>query len=366
MSVRSWTFEKIIRVLRCFDDGVRIKSLGFEVLKDDLAFHGGIQNRTFNWSVARRRLYSLTTSIPDYRIDEEHYPVTVTESTGTDSSRTRTSSSAGRKRPVVRFEIRCQLLIRHYQKHDKTINFSIWKRYSELKAMHEILKEQFEWQLDGANQGRGTPFPPDRYIQSFLYGPTSDAFLETRRRELDDYWSILQTCNDVFDFADPASHRFSKDMADFLSIETYLHSSDVIHADSVTTPGPMLGPDLGPGGDVEGGGDVIPATSSGLNLDVSGLSDIPPTSESGRGELKLDESSSSLGLGRYGEIVIQGGLNDDGDGDVDASPGAARSSSRTPHSGTGGTGNGGSSKRKKKRRKAKAKPAFQRRLLDDL
>jgi hypothetical protein len=330
VSVRSWTYEKIIRVLRCFDDGVRIKSLGFEVLKDDLAFNSGIQNRTFNWSVARRRLYSLTSSIQSYRIDVEE-----------DDADAAVDSDNRRKQKVVKFEIRCQLLIRHYQKNDQTINFSIWKRYSELKAMHEVLKKGFEWQLDGANQGRGVSIPSNRYIQSIFYGAASDKFLEKRRRELDDYWSLLQTCPDVFDFADPASHRFSKDMADFLSIEKYLHSPDLIQADSTTCDHKSAGSGLrnqqkGQGEE----GHIIPSTS-GLDLDMSALSDILPTSKSG-GELELDES-----LGRFGEIVVPGGLS--------ATP--ARTPTRTSR-----TGNNS----KRRRRTAAAKPAFQRRLLDDL
>lgn len=185
VSVRSWSFEKIIRVLRCFDDGVRIRSLGFEVLKDDLAFHGGLhQNRTFHWSVARRRLYSLTSSIASYRVDEDEEDggggeadhggegemqqereggVQMDDNNHeVPSSPSPTSRHRNHKRKVkvVRYEIKCHLLIRHYQKNDQTINFSIWKRYSELKAIHDdVLLKQFEWQLEGANQGRGIAFP---------------------------------------------------------------------------------------------------------------------------------------------------------------------------------------------------------------
>lgn len=406
VSVRSWSFEKIIRVLRCFDDGVRIRSLGFEVLKDDLAFHGGLhQNRTFHWSVARRRLYSLTSSIASYRVDEDEEDGGGAEADHGGEGEMQQEREGGvqmddnnhegpsspsptsrhrnhkRKVKVVRYEIKCHLLIRHYQKNDQTINFSIWKRYSELKAIHDdVLLKQFEWQLEGANQGRGIAFPSNRYVSSVFYGSTSDKFLEMRRRELDDYWSLLQTCPDVFDFADPASHRFSKDMADFLEIEKYLHSPELIQADSTTcgggddpksimTPANRNGNSNGnanANGNIEttkasdtaqgadGSHDKIVQSSSGLGLDISALSEIPPASAS------VSESafgSLNESMGRFGEIVVPGGL----DPTPYKTPGRnSRTSARSPGTGTG------SASQKRRRRTAAAKPAFQRRLLDDL
>ena len=314
ISVRNWTYEKIIRVLRCFDDGVRIRSLGFEVLKDE----SGIQNRTFNWSAAGRRLYSLKSSIRSYKIDAN----------------------------IARFEIRCQLVIRRSLKgNDEEVNWSTWKRYSELNSLHELLKKGFEWQLNGMNQGRGVSFPPNRTIQSIVYGPKSDGFLDRRRQELEDYWSLLQTCPDLFDFGDPTNHRFPKDMAEFLGIERYLHSNPLDSA-----AGSMISSHLqkshseeqdgmqstgasrahGADDEADGGG------GGGIDLDISAisqLSNIPMATPSS--DLKLGESS-----GRFGEIVVP-------------------FSGLTPSPQT-------SSLSKRTRRMAAAKPAFQRRLLDDL
>ena len=304
ISVRNWTYEKIIRVLRCFDDGVRIRSLGFEVLKDE----SGIQNRTFNWSVARRRMYSLSSFIRSYRIEEDY----------------------------VQYEIRCELLVRNYQGNDEAINFSIWKRYSEFKALHELLQKGYEWQLEGVNQGRGISFPSNVFIRSvmWLYGSTSERFLERRRHELDDYWSLLQTCSDIFEFGDPNSHRFSKDMADFLSIERHLHSPDV--ADSIMSSQNQKSQIENQDGDQTSGNEP---PNAGLEVNLSGLSDIPRTSST---SLRLDESSSS-----FGEILVPGGLT------PSITPGT------TPARKAGSTA-------KRKKRMAAAKPAFQRRLLDDL
>ena len=243
-----------------------------------------------------------------------------------------------------------------------------------------MLLKQFEWQLEGANQGRGIAFPSNRYVSSVFYGSTSDKFLEMRRRELDDYWSLLQTCPDVFDFADPASHRFSKDMADFLEIEKYLHSPELIQADSTTcgggddpksimTPANRNGNSNGnanANGNTEtskasdtaqgadGSHDKIVQSSSGLGLDISALSEIPPASAS------VSESafgSLNESMGRFGEIVVPGGL----DPTPYKTPGRkSRTSARSPGTGTG------SASQKRRRRTAAAKPAFQRRLLDDL
>ena len=374
ISIRTWTYEKIIRVLRCFDDGVRIKSLGFEVLKDDLAFNsgiGGLQSRTFNWSVARRRLYSLTTSIRSYRVDiesesESGLELELDAQYDHGDNGDNGDNNTVKNKKVARFEIRCELLIRHYQKNDKAVNFSIWKRFSEFKAMHDVLKKAFEWQLEGGNQGRGIYFPSDRPIQSVFYGATSDKFLKNRRRDLDHYWSSLQDCQAIFDFADPSSHRYSKDMAEFLSIAKYLHSPDVIMADSVTCEQKSTGGrnrernqnhhnDHRRRGDDEGLGLGLDPLDMNMNtnmsMNISALSDIPPISAS-PSELKLDASG-----GEFGEIVVPSG------GEAATSGTGVATPTRTRTHNNRRSKTGSSSKR---RRRAAAKPAFQRRLLDDL
>ena len=346
VSVRNWNFEKIIRVLRCFDAGVRIRSLGFELLHDEI----GIDNRTFVWSVARRRLYSFNSFIRGYKHDRRG---NVDDDNGNndndgndndenDNDENGNINNDGEEcESIVRYEIHCELVVRHYQGYDETIKFSVWKRFSELKELHQVLTENFEWQMDGLAQ-RGLKFPSNKVVQSFVYGPFSERFMDRRRHELQDYWSALQTCSQLFDFGDPNSHRYSKDIALFLDAEKYLHSPEI--PDSTATSISRNGHDKSHT-EIE---DVLDrkATSeretsalahTGLDLDISAISDVQMSTST---ELKLDESSSQIG-----EIVIPSSHG--------LSPMLSRGSTHRTRSSV-----------KKKRRK-KTAPAFQRKLLDE-
>jgi len=322
VSVRTWTFEKIIRVLRCFDQGVRIRSLGFELLHDEI----GIDNRTFVWSVARRRLYSFNSFIRGYRHDQG-----CDEDNDGDDDREESAS-------IVRYEIHCELVVRHYQGYDETIKFSVWKRFSDFKQLHQILKDKFQWQMDGLNQ-KGLKFPSNKVLQSIIHGPVSERFMNGRRHELQDYWSTLQTCSQLLDFGDPTSHRYSHDIALFLDVEKYLHSPDI--PDSTASMSRNGNIKRSQSDDLaEGNTSARDGTSSnhlGLDLDMSAISDIPMSTST---ELKLDESSSQIG-----EILVPSSHG--------SSP-MARSAQR-PRSGI-----------KKRRKKISAKPAYQRKLLDDM
>jgi hypothetical protein len=154
VSVRNWNFEKIIRVLRCFDAGVRIRSLGFELLHDEI----GIDNRTFVWSVARRRLYSFNSFIRGYKHDRRGNVDDDNGNNDNDGNDNDENDNDGNGNinndgeeceSIVRYEIHCELVVRHYQGYDETIKFSVWKRFSELKELHQVLTENFEWQMDG-------------------------------------------------------------------------------------------------------------------------------------------------------------------------------------------------------------------------
>jgi len=332
VSVRNWNFEKIIRVCRAIaDDGVRIRSLGFELLHDDI----GIDNRTFVWSVARRRLYSFNSFIRGYKHERGGDPV------NDNDGNTNNEDGEEECKTNVCYEIHCELVVRHYQGYDETISFSVWKRFSEFKELHQGLKEKFEWQIDGLTQ-KGLKFPSNKVMQSIVYGQLSERFMDSRRHELQDYWSTLQTCSQLFDFGDPSSHRYSQDIALFLDVEKHLHSPDI--PDSTATSISRNSNRHGKShAEIEYIADckiseteeTSASAHPGLDLDISAISDVKMNTSTG---LKLDESSSLIG-----EIIVPSthGL----------SPMAPRSSRRTRNSA-------------KKRRK-KTAPAFQRKLLDE-
>lgn len=252
ISVRNWTFEKIIRVLRCFDDGVRIRSLGFEVLKDE----GGIENRTFVWSVARRRLYSLNTSIRSVVVlpleeGDQDNPNEQEDTNHNDNNNNNGNNKNSKRRMVAKYEIRCDLVIRHYHGNDEVIQYSVWKRFSDFQKLHQNLMEKFSYKSYSRSSSRrrrnnnntttsaatttttrttaitdGIAFPSNRVLQSILYGTSSEWFLEQRKRELQDYWTCLSSHHpEFFEFGDPANHRYCQETALFLEIEQYLHPS---------------------------------------------------------------------------------------------------------------------------------------------
>jgi hypothetical protein len=338
ISVRTWTFEKIIRVLKCFDEGVRIRSLGFELLHDEI----GIENRTFVWSVARRRLYSFSCFIRGYRHDQgcDGDNDNVGNDNGNDDDNGNGDGDREESESIVRYEVHCELVIRHYQGYDETIKFSVWKRFSDFKELHQILKEKFQWQMDGLNQ-KGLKFPSNKVLQSIIYGPASERFMDGRRHELQDYWSTLQTCSQLFDFGDPNSHRYAHDIALFLDVEKHLHSPDIPDSTASMSRNGNGNMKRNQSDDLKEGNmsarEGASSNNPGLDLNMSAISDIPMSAST---ELNLDESSSQIG-----EILVPSSHG--------LSP-MARSAQRT-RSGI-----------KKRRKKVSAKPAYQRKLLDDM
>lgn len=286
VSVRQWSFEKIIRVLRCFDDGIKIRSLGFEVLKDESG--AGFEDKNFRMAT-RKRLYCLNTFVKAYNILSEEN--------------------------VVKYEFKCHLFIRDDRGNDEEITWSVWKRYSEIKELHDKLMDGFEWKMRSIEGGKGISFPSKHGLEFLLHGHFNSSMIEKRRTSLEAYWARLQSCNDLFNFGDPLSHRFSKDVADFLDIEQFLHG--------------------------EGSGSIFSPSRGdrhSLNFDVSMIS---KTASSGNqvSALKLDDSGAS-GLG---EILVKN----------------LHSNSLRPCCSTGKIPT-------RDRRKTNAtKPAFQRNLFDD-
>jgi len=328
VSVRQWNYEKIIRVLRCFDDGVKIRSLGFEVLKDESGI--GYEDRNFRVAGARRRLYCLNTFVRSYKSEQdenERGEIDRDDHLGDDDDQRKSST-------VVKFEIKCNLLIRQHQGNDEELNWSCWKRYSEIEALHEKLMKEYEWQFKSMNAGKGARFPSKHAVGFALYGKENDAILGKRQKEIEVYWETLQSCQDLFDFGDPQSHKYARDMAEFLDVERYLHSEGT---GSITSQGY--------GHLVRGNG------RNSLDLDVSAISmhSLSETAVVTSAGLKLDDPAGTLG-----EILVKS--------NVSSTTTTSAKLLRTSRS----IGSTATNKSVRKRRGPPAKPAFQRRLLDDL
>lgn len=133
--------------------------------------------------------------------------------------------------PHVEYEIQCHLVFRdgiggnlfQAQKENGNRIWSIWKRYSEFKALNETLDETYGWRMKTLNNGRGLYFPSEHIFSSILVGTMDSSFVKKRRLELERYWEQLP--EEIFDFASPFSHRFSRDMASFLRIKKYFHKN---------------------------------------------------------------------------------------------------------------------------------------------
>lgn len=339
ISVRDWTFEKIIRVIRCFggNTGVELKSLGFEVLKDEI----GLDQRTFQWSSARRRLYSFKSYIRQYKVVKCNDG----ENTSNETSQEQEESGRSTLKPFAKYEIVCELIIRHYQGNDETIHFSIWKRFSEFKRLHEILQSKFQWQLNSLDQGNGLRLPSDRVLQAVFLGSTSEKFLDSRLLELQEYWTTLCSSSTLFDFGDPKSHRYSKDISDFLDVEKYLHSPDI--PDSVAS---TRRHDLDITRDNECNNAKLDTTMENKDEENENGS-----KQSNKEEVRMDISMlSEIQMSGSTELNLE---NDQGLGEI------VFGNSPTPSRGlnTSRRTNGTRKKRKKKGTKA----AYQRKLMDD-
>jgi len=420
ISVRNWTFEKIIRVLRCFDDGVRIRSLGFEVLKEQ----GGIENRTFLWSVARRRLYSLNTSIRSFVVvtvddgedvvddddgNNNHDDDEGGNEGGEGENHNKTPNKNGEnkekkktKRQVAKFEIQCDLVIRHYHGNDQVVQYSVWKRFSDFQKWHQSLSEKYSCSTSSSNSknrnrshvssndgdvrvggrrnenrktttttmkndGTVVAFPSKRVLKSIMYGTSNESFLEQRLQELQTYWNSLQSNHpEFFEFGDPESHRYSKETAVFLEIEQYLHPqlSSLHHQQQQHQPQPLQraisnsnNKKNGSKASLSSPSPSSPPLQLEWEMDTSGISEIPMGTSYGSGSRKLlvDMAQDDEGNNHAMDQSNFSGSFFDGDGGLSAS---TKQASRS-------TIMRSDKKKKHKKKITSAKPAFQRKLLED-
>merc|ERR1719438_681479 len=74
----------------------------------------------------------------------------------------------------------------------------------------------------GTEDKSSSPFPSSHTVSSFFFpsNRVSFDFIEKRRIELDKYWQAVLQIDEMTDFTQ--SHRYSRDLAKFLSVEKYL------------------------------------------------------------------------------------------------------------------------------------------------
>ena len=185
---------------------------------------------------------------------------------------------------IVQYEIQCHLLLRdrnsfksntnHHHGNKNNVHhhsWSVWKRYSEFQSLDSELRNVFGWQMDAIDEGKGIVFPSVHGLESWWYGwrngggyftkmmggsygvnvdsdareeedddddkedgdiksnssttcPYPKPFIEKRQKELGSYWISISKIEDIFEFSDMTSHRFSRLMASFLEVDKVLLS----------------------------------------------------------------------------------------------------------------------------------------------
>lgn len=184
----------------------------------------GVANQT---NLSKKR-YIFTSHVSNTRVLEQH----VGDNTGdlndntenSDSQSTHTNqvdSSTKKSAPYVEYEISCTLIIRGTGSFannnlNTTKTWSVWKRYSEFKSLHDALNEAYGWQFSAVK-----PFPSTRPVSSF-FSSLSQNFIENRKTEINTYWQSMLQIEELTDFAQP--HRYSRELASFLTVEQYLYS----------------------------------------------------------------------------------------------------------------------------------------------
>jgi len=347
------------------------------------------------WNIARnRQLYAFSSTVK--RIRMNHGSSTKSSSLQEDSSDRQSTEEVS---SFVQYEITCQLTVQCTNKRreggDRHISWSVWKRYSEFQSLDAKLRKALGWHVTDLNGGWGVAFPSSHHLRCLwvtAWNDSGDAgggcknnklwqkqerprhfcsrggattrvndrsttsitmhqkFVRKRREEMKRYWDALGECEEMFDFADPSLHRYSRDMANFLGLERYFPRN-------VGGSGMRATANCGGGGS---GGSVIGHSSlqgkhrcnynvtSTIKRDASIISQQSSQLSSrcdqstGRDLQPLDENNLD------GEIILTKEI-------IDTSSLLASSTLRC--------GGGG---QKQKRITAAAKPAFQRRLLDSL
>jgi len=362
---------------------------------------GGLVGGGMAWNIAKnRQLYAFTSTIKRIRMNHGSsatMPLSSEDDSATAAVGRPTAEEAS---SFVQYEITCQLTVQCTNKRrdggDRQISWSVWKRYSEFQTLDAKLRKTFGWRVTDLNGGWGVAFPPSRHLRCMWVSAWNDSggggckhnklwqkqqqersqhpsssrggggttrvddrttnsttmhqkFVRNRREELKKYWDSLGECEEMFDFADPSLHRYSRDIAKFLGLERYFPrsggSSGGVGRRATST---------GTGGGSVIGDSSLQGTqrrnfngSSTIEMEASTMSQQSPQLSS-----RCDQSNSSnLPLGENnhgGEIIV--------------TKESIETSSLLANSPLLGSGGG----RKQKRVAAAAKPAFQRRLLDSL
>jgi len=138
----------------------------------------------------------------------------------------------------VEYEISCHMAVRlgnsSYQisGNIEERSWSVWKRYSEFKELDDKIHKSFGWQINALNNGWGVSFPSGHVLSSILVGNLDKSFVEQRRFELAQYWQSIEKVKEMFDFANPSSHRYPRDMSTFLEVDNNFSGRNRGHVSS--------------------------------------------------------------------------------------------------------------------------------------
>ena len=252
IQILTLVFKDVMGLLRSLRENGSLKSLTFISDKhlhsknkiNDVA--GGVvsgimneersvQSRSFGPTTLGGK-YTFYSSIIDFRYNEGGTKVEEKNNVSkpTLDNTSSTSDSANEKKmdeskeqsndhgARAEYQIECNLITRGYggELAESTQTWTLWKRFSQILELHEKLVLVYGWRLTNV-----TNFPSKKLFASsllFLNSHLRDNFMESRRQELDQYWQSMITIKEITDFSLP--HRYSRDLASFLSIEQYLNS----------------------------------------------------------------------------------------------------------------------------------------------
>ena len=230
-------FQDVMSMLRSLRENGTLRSLTFISSKNHRnSGEGGVRggSTTEERSVyskskigqsGLRRKYSFSSSVTSSRINlGKKQGNTRSESASNDGGEQIKSNDP--VRPFAEYKIECRLLMRGFggELTETTQSWTIWKRFSQFQELYDKLVHTYGWQLTNVEENSQTPFPSKKPLSSsllFLNGRLMENFMESRRDELDQFWQSMLKIEEITDFAQP--HRYSRDLASFLSIEEYLY-----------------------------------------------------------------------------------------------------------------------------------------------
>lgn len=115
---------------------------------------------------------------------------------------------AGSSSKYAEYEITCQWKVVAGLEKEKTMQWSVWKRFSEFESLHGQLKKSLGWQIDHVE------FPPSHSLTMNKYTPE---FIERRRDALNTYWQGICAVAKVVEFD---KHHCSPDLKKFLDVDS--------------------------------------------------------------------------------------------------------------------------------------------------